>query len=216
MLIIRAIIFDLDGTLANTLFDLSDAMNYGLEQFAQPIHTVDQYRMMIGDGVSTFASRALLDDKQHLQPKLLEIMKRRYREVFLNRVFVYDGIYRVIEELFRASIKLAVLTNKDDDVAKTIVDHFFGKGTFWPIVGVTGDNCVKPEPEQTLQIISSMGLDRQDFLFVGDSPVDIQTAASAGMPSVGAAWGFRGRKALEDARADYIIDDPLEILNLIT
>ncbi len=216
MLIIRAIIFDLDGTLVNTLLDLSDAMNYGLEQLAQPIHTVDQYRMMIGDGVSTFASRALSDDKQHLHPKLLEMMKCRYREVFLNRAFVYDGVNHVIKELLKASIKLAVLTNKDDDAAKTIIEHFFGKGTFGPIVGVTGDNSVKPEPGQTLQIVSSMGLGRQDFLFVGDSPVDIQTAAAADMPSVGAAWGFRGRKALEDAKADYIIDGPLEILNLLS
>ncbi len=216
MLKIKGIIFDLDGTLVNTLFDLSDAMNYGLEQLAQPTHTADQCRMMIGDGVSTFVSRALSDGKQHLQPKLLEMMKYRYREVFLNRAFVYDGINHAIKELLKASIKLAVLTNKDDDAAKTIIEHFFGKGTFGPIVGVTGDNPVKPDPAQTLQIVSSMGLDRHDFLFVGDSPVDIQTAAAADMPSVGAAWGFRGRKALEDAKADYIIDDPLEILDLIT
>jgi phosphoglycolate phosphatase len=213
---IKGIIFDLDGTLVNTLLDLSDAMNYGLEQLGEPTHTSDQCRMMIGDGVGVFASRALSEDKQHFQPRLLEMMKRRYREVFLNRAFVYNGMDRVIDELSRGSVRLAVLTNKDDDAAKVIVEHFFGKGTFEPIVGVTGDGPVKPDPEQTLQIVSSMGLKPENFLFVGDSQTDIQTAAAAGIPSVGVTWGFRGRKALQDAKADYIIDDPLEILNLIT
>lgn len=213
---IKAIIFDLDGTLVNTLFDLSDAMNYGLQQLDQPIHTEDQCRMMIGDGVSTFASRALSDDKQHLQPRLLEMMKRRYREIYLNRAYLYDGVDRVVSELSKASIKLAVLTNKDDDAAKAMVEHFFGKGTFAPVIGVTGDKPIKPDPDQTLKIVTLMGLEARDFLFIGDSAVDIQTAAAASMPSVGAAWGFRGRKVLQDEKADYIIDHPAEILDLIT
>lgn len=216
MLEIKAIIFDLDGTLVNTLFDLSDAMNYGLEHLNQPIHTEDQCRMMIGDGVSTFASRALSDDNQHLQPKLLEMMKRRYREIYLTRACLYDGIKRVVGQLSKASIKLAVLTNKDDDAAKAMIEHFFDKGTFAPVIGVTGDRPIKPDPEQTLTIVSSMGLETQNFLFIGDSAVDIETASAASMTSVGAGWGFRGRNVLEDAKADYIIDNPLEILNLLS
>lgn len=216
MLKIKAIIFDLDGTLVNTLFDLTDAMNFGLEQLDQPTHTPDQCRLMIGDGVSTFASRALNDDNQHLQPQLLEMMKRRYRQVFLNRATLYDGISSVIEELSKASVKLAVLTNKDTDAAQAMVDHFFAKDTFNPVIGVTGGNPVKPDPEQTLRIVTAMGLKPEDFLFVGDSQTDIQTAAVANITSVGAAWGYRGRKALKDAKADYIIANPFEILDLIT
>jgi phosphoglycolate phosphatase len=216
MLKIKAIIFDLDGTLVNTLFDLSDAMNYGLQQLGQPIHSEDQCRMMIGDGVSTFASRALSEDNQHLQPRLLEMMKRRYREIYLNRACLYDGIDRVVGQLTKASIKLAVLTNKDDDAAKAMVEHFFGKGTFEPVIGVTGDKPIKPDPEQTFKIVSSMGLEVENFLFIGDSAVDIETAAAASMTSVGAGWGFRGRNVLKAAKADYIIDNPLEILDLLS
>jgi phosphoglycolate phosphatase len=191
-------------------------MNFGLEQLAQPVHTPEQCRLMIGDGVSTFASRALNDDNQHLQPKLLEMMKRRYRQVSLSHAVLYDGIKNVIDELSKASIKQAVLTNKDTDAAQAMVGHFFTKGTFNPVIGVTSGNPVKPDPEQTLRIVTAMGLKPKDFLFVGDSQTDIQTAAAAGIISVGAAWGYRGRKALEDEKADYIIENPLEILDLIT
>jgi phosphoglycolate phosphatase len=211
----KAAIFDLDGTIVNTLIDLTNAVNYGLDLLKQPTHTVQKCMQMIGDGVSTFARRALREDFQGLHRELLETMKQRYREIFLEHVFVYDGIVEVIETLHKAGIDLMVLTNKDQDVAELLIEHFFGKGIFGHIVGVTNNKPVKPDPEETLKIVESSGFLSKDFLLVGDSPVDIETAKAANICSVGAGWGFRGTEQLKAAKADHIIDKPLEILDLI-
>ena len=211
----KAVIFDLDGTLVNTLIDLANAMNYGLDHLKQPTHTVQKYMQMIGDGVSTFAKRALTEDCQGFYVELLEIMKQRYRETFLDHAFVYDGVVEVIETLDKAQIDLAVLTNKDQDIAELMVEHFFGEGTFDHIVGVTNNKPTKPGPGETLKIVESSGFLRQDFLLVGDSPVDIETATASDICSVGAGWGFRGVDQLKAAEADHVIDQPLEILDLI-
>lgn len=211
----KAVIFDLDGTLVNTLIDLSNAMNYGLDHLKQPTHTVQKCMQMIGDGVSMFAKRALREEFHGLHAELLEIMKQRYRETFLDCAFVYDGIVEVIETLDKAQINLAVLTNKDQDAAELMVEHFFGAGTFDHIVGVTNNKAIKPDPVETLKIVESSGFLRQDFLLVGDSPVDMKTAKAADICSVGAGWGFRGSDQLKSAKADHVIDKPLEILDLI-
>jgi len=190
-------------------------MNYGLDHLKQPTHTVQKCKQMIGDGVNMFAKRALREDCQELCAELLEIMKQRYRETFLDHAFVYDGIGEVIETLAKAQIGLAVLTNKDQDVAEAMAEHFFGKGTFDHIVGVTNNKPIKPDPGETVKIIKSSGFLRQDFLLVGDSPVDIETAKAADICSVGAGWGFRGSEQLQAAKADHVIDEPLEILDLM-
>ncbi|MBN1456864.1 MAG: HAD family hydrolase [Sedimentisphaerales bacterium] len=211
----KAVIFDLDGTIVNTLIDLANAMNYGLDRLKQPTHTVQKCMLMIGDGVSTFAKRALKENCQELHQELLEIMKQRYRETFLKKAFVYDGIGEVVETLRKARIDLAVLTNKDQDIAELMVEHFFGKGTFWHIAGVTNNKPIKPDPGETLKIVKSSGFLSKDFLLVGDSPVDIETAKAANICSVGAGWGFRGSEQLKAAKADHVIDKPLEILDLM-
>ena len=211
----KAIIFDLDGTLVNTLADLGNAMNYALESVGEPVHSLESCRMMIGNGVKTFAKRALSGDKQHLRDKVLGIMNARYRDNCFENSNLYDGMAEVVSELSNRGIFLAVITNKDQDAAEKIVEHFFGKGTFEHIIGVRGEDTVKPDPAATENIVKLTGVERKDFLFVGDSDVDIKTAGAVGICSVGAAWGFRSRAELASAGADIVIDKPGEILDLV-
>ena len=210
------VIFDLDGTLVDTLEDLAGAMNYGLERLGERAHCVDACRRMIGNGVSKFAQRALSSDKQHLHGKLLQLMKVRYLDKCFNRSTLYDGILKAVKDLSNAGIQLGVVTNKNADAAILIVEHFFGKGTFKAVIGIEDGKWVKPDPAGTFEIIKRMSLTKEDILLIGDSDVDIETAINAGVTAVGVTWGFRSRDELIAAGADKIIDDPKEIIGLLT
>jgi phosphoglycolate phosphatase len=214
-MVCKAILFDLDGTLVDTLADLANAMNFGLQRFGQPTHSVEACRQMIGSGVKKFAQRALAEDAQNLRDEVLSAMRARYHDKCIEHSRLYDGIFETVEKLREKGLRLAVVTNKDQAEAERIVEHFFGADTFEWVVGVAGNMPVKPDTTGTMKIVESMGLSCEDFLFVGDAEVDVRTAASAHIRSVGASWGFRGRDELVEAKADIIIDSPAEILDLV-
>jgi len=211
----KAIIFDLDGTLVDTAADLAGAMNYALKKFGQPTHSVEVCKQMIGDGLKMFAQRALGEDNQHLQDEVLRAMKARYHDRCFECSRLYDGIYEVVSKLREGGIRLAVLTNKDQDDAERVVEHFFGADTFEYVVGVVDNRSIKPDIGGTMKIVESMGLGCEDFLIVGDGAGDIRTGAAAGIRSVGVNWGFRGNEELVKAGAEVIIDRPSEILGLV-
>ena len=212
----KGVIFDLDGTLVDTLADLANAMNYGLEVLGEPTHSIDECRKMIGNGVSKFAERALSSDKQHLHGELLKLMKQRYLDNCFENSTLYDGIDETFDYLKEAGIQLGVVTKKDAGAARQIVEHFFGKGTFTAIVGVKDGKYLKPGPEGTLEIIKKMKLDKKQILLAGDSDVDIITAINAGVTAAGVSWGFRSRDELIEAGAKKIINHPSEIIELVT
>jgi phosphoglycolate phosphatase len=210
----KGVIFDLDGTLVDTLEDLAGAMNFGLGKLGEPVHSVDACRRMIGSGVAKFAQRALSGDKQHLHAELLGLMKARYLEKCFDRSTLYDGIVKAVSDLQAAGVQIGVVTNKNADAAVLIVEHFFGKGTFKAIIGIEGDKWVKPDPAGTFEIIRQMSLTKEDIMLVGDSDVDIATALNAGVKPVGVTWGFRSREELITAGAKTIIDNPDEIITI--
>ena len=212
----KAIIFDLDGTLVDTLADLAGAMNWALGQLGEEVHSVDACRKMIGNGIVMFAKRALSPENQHLRGSLLELMKARYSGHCFAKSRVYAGVNELIVRLGEMGIRLAVATNKEHDDAVKIVEHFFGVGTFEVISGVRPNGPVKPDPAFAEAIMVEMGLGSDDFVVIGDSDVDIATAKSAQMLSIGVIWGFRSREELAVAGADIIIDKPGEIFDLLT
>lgn len=209
----KAIIFDLDGTLVDTLADLAGAMNWALAQLGEDTHSLDAYRKMIGNGVEMFAKRALKPEKQHLCSHLLELMKARYRQHCFAKSSVYPGVNELIAKLGQMRIRLAVATNKEHDDAVKVVEHFFGVSAFEVISGVRQNGPVKPDPAFAEAIMAKMALASDDFVVVGDSDVDIATAKSSAMRSIGVTWGFRGREDLAAAGADFIIDKPEEIFD---
>lgn len=212
----KAVIFDLDGTLVDTLADLTDAMNFALKKLAQPARTSDDCRMMIGSGVRYFAKRALPEDKQHLADDILVEMRAFYTQNCLNRTRPYDGIPQMVSQLASGGIALAVCTNKNQGDAKRIIDHFFGESVFDQVVGARPGCPIKPHPQVTEAIIDSFGLNPRQIVFVGDSDIDIATAENGQIPFIGVSWGFRSADELRTAGAKIIIDFPEELVKLIS
>ncbi len=210
----RGIIFDLDGTLVDTLDDLTGAMNAALAELKCPTRTDDECRQMIGHGLHKFAERALGAGRQHLTDELVTVMVAYYAEHCLEKTRPYDGLEEVIVKLGEQGVRLAVLTNKNQAPAETITRHYFGAETFDPIIGAADGRRPKPDPQTTMEILQQWGLTADEVLFVGDSEPDMQTAKNAGIRAVGCEWGFRSADILTDAGADVLIQTPGQILNL--
>ncbi|MBN1804770.1 MAG: HAD family hydrolase [Sedimentisphaerales bacterium] len=208
----KAVIFDLDGTLVNSLEDLADAANYALDSFGQPMHAVEAFKKMVGDGTRTLISRTLADDKQELIDKVLLKMRKKYTQICLDKTRPYKGMEETVAELAKMGVKLAVLTNKDQEMAQQIVNHFFAG--FQIVKGTTAAVPVKPEPFEVLQLLEKLNVRPEEAIFVGDSGIDVQTAKAANIKAVGVSWGFRGRKELLEAGADVVIDYPYQLLEL--
>jgi phosphoglycolate phosphatase len=210
----KAVIFDLDGTLVDTLADLSNSMNFALESLGQPQQSLGASQRMIGNGVGTFAKRALSAGKQDLADELALRMRRHYFDNCLLQSRLYDGVAEMVAKLRKNGARLAIVTNKPQNAAERIVEHFWLGPTFEYVVGEDGNTPVKPDITGTMKVVRSMALQCSDFLFVGDSKVDIETAKEANIRSVGVSWGFCGKNELAAARAHVIIDRPDELLNL--
>ena len=213
--IVKAIIFDLDGTLADTLDDLADANNYALEQLHLPGHTPEEYKMIIGTGSRELSRKALPPDRTDLTDKLLEMSLNRYNDHYLDKTAAYPGINELLDELTRRDIRLAVLSNKPDSFTKRIVQGLFGPDRFEIIRGQLDGTPTKPDPAAVLAILEQMKLSPADALYLGDSATDMATAAAAQLRSVGVSWGFRDRSELQSAGAAHIIDRAAELLDLL-
>ncbi|MCI0498177.1 MAG: HAD family hydrolase [Planctomycetales bacterium] len=212
---IKGLIFDLDGTLVNTLGDLTDAMNFALHELGCPARSANECRQMIGGGLRNFAHKALPAGRNDLCEELVERMLGRYQGHCMNKTTAYDGIHEVVGELLRRGLRLAVLTNKNQTPSELIIKHIFGDGVFEPVVGEIKGRKIKPDPATTLDIIAGWGLTREEVLYVGDSDIDIHTAHAAGVRCVGCEWGFRSRQQLIEAGAEILIQTPQQILDLL-
>ena len=212
---VKAIGVDLDGTLVNTLDDLTDANNYALKQLGLPGHTPEQYKTFIGSGSRELCRKALPRDRADLTDTLLKMVLDRYKDHCLDKTQPYRGIRELLAELGRRNVRLAVLSNKPDSLTKQIAIDIFGSERFEIIRGHLDGTPTKPDPTAVLGILEQMELSPVDVLYVGDSGTDMATAAAAQLPSVGVAWGFRDRQELEDTGAGHIIDRAAELLDLL-
>lgn len=207
-------IFDLDGTLADTLCDLADAVNYGLTQLGYPTHPYESYNIFVGNGVNKLCERALPDDKKNDTDRLLRIFTERYNSHFLDKTCLYDGIKETLTTLADNGVTLAVATNKPQEFAVQIVEKLLPEFEFVKILGGCAEREKKPSPDIILEILDELPIGTKAFM-IGDSNVDIETAVNAGITSVGCVWGFRGRNELEKAGADFIAECPSDICDFI-
>ncbi|MCE5185971.1 MAG: HAD family hydrolase [Planctomycetaceae bacterium] len=212
---IKGILFDLDGTLADTIEDLTDSMNYALTQLGCPTLSIEQCRQMVGSGLKNFASQALPADRQELHPQLMDLMVSRYAEICLDKTMAFAGMNSTLVRLRAQNIQLGVLTNKNQEPAEKIVHHLFGKELFDPIVGLASGRKVKPDPQTTWGIIEHWGLHKDSVLYVGDSDVDVRTAIAAQVRCAACLWGYRSQEQLEAAGATVFIRHPEELLALL-
>jgi len=212
-----AVLFDLDGTLLDTIEDLTASMNAALGELGAPARTVDECKLFVGDGVTSFARRALAEGRRDEATiaQCVERMQRHYAANWRTNTRPYEGIAELLSVLRGRGLAMSVLSNKPDDSTQLMVAHFFGGGTFEVVRGATEGVPNKPDPTTALGIAKRMGVAPAGFVYLGDTSTDMRTANAAGMFAVGATWGFRPRRKLEQGGAKAVIDKPADLLNLL-
>lgn len=210
----KLVIFDLDGTLVNSLEDLGNACNSALERFGYPTHPMDSFRYFVGDGVPMLIHRALPESER--SEENIARVKAVFDEIYGRNYNVctrpYDGITELLDKLKAEGILIAVASNKPDNFTQTIVTSMFGD-TFSYVSGKKEGFEKKPDPQIALHIMEKLGVSPKDVLFAGDSSVDMQTAHNAGCDCIGCVWGFRTLQELTDNKATYIANSPIDIFN---
>lgn len=205
--------FDLDGTLVNSLRDLAESSNKVLDKHGYKTHPIEDYNLMVGNGVRMLMKRAL-EDHDDMLDVCLDEFNYVYELNCLNNTYPYEGIKELLVCLKEKNILLGVVTNKPHHLAVKIVDALF-PDTFDIILGNQSLYSVKPDPSSTRIALESLSLTSDDCIFIGDSNVDIQTAINSNMDSIGVCWGFRGEKELREAGADYICFNAYEIERIV-
>lgn len=213
---IKAVLFDLDGTLMNTLDDLADAVNFALDFFGFETHSIDKYRYFVGNGIPNLIMRATPEN--HRDATTLAAVKKKFYEYYnlhsMEKTRPYSGIPETLAALKKAGIKTAVVTNKDDAAAKIIINGFFSN-SFDFVFGASEDIPKKPDPTIVRIATEKLGVTADECVFVGDSCVDMETAGNSGIYSVGVTWGFRPKAELVEYGASSIVDTPEEIISVI-
>lgn len=210
----KAVIFDLDGTILNTLDDLAAAVNYSMEKCGYPTHTIDEIRHFIGNGIDILIRRSIPKDCTEAQwLKARDIFKQYYTAHMLDKTKPYEGIIPLLESLKKAGIKTAVVTNKNHDMANEMIPSFFGSLIPCVIGTDLSKRDRKPAPDGVYAALDMLGCTKEDAIYVGDTEVDVQTAHNAGLKCIGVMWGFRCGGIIEGA--DFTVNKPEEILNLI-
>lgn len=210
-----AVIFDLDGTLLNTLEDLKDSTNYALQKFGFPQRTLDEVRSFVGNGLRMLIVRAVpADTEDAVINAVLKTMKLHYAENYHNKTRPYDGIEALLVRLKAEGYPMAIVSNKADLVVALLRKLYFD--TLIPVaVGETEGVLRKPAPDMVVEGLRRLGLPGANAVYVGDSEVDLQTARNAGLPCLSVTWGFRSIQQLEEAGAQHLVHTPEELYETI-
>ncbi len=212
----KAVIFDLDGTLLNTLQDLADATNDALKHYGFPPHPTDAYKYYIGEGREKLADLALPVDQRNPEniQKVVKMIDRLYSANWAVNSRPYDGILELLDGLTAQKIKKAVLSNKSHYFTDTMVKVLLSKWSFDIVLGVSDVTPKKPDPTGALHIIKDLRIAPEETIYLGDTDIDMKTAVAAGMYPVGALWGFRTPDELKAGGAKLLIKHPQEMLGL--
>jgi len=213
----KGILFDLDGTLLDTLGDLSDAMNHVLEGMGFPLHSKDAYRYFVGNGALMLVKRALPENRRDddLVRSCLNAFLREYGENWMVETRPYKGVAVMLDALTKRGLRMAILSNKRDEITKKSVRELLSKWTFDAVVGQQEGIPVKPDPTAALEIAERLHIEPAEFVYLGDSAVDMETALAAGMFPVGALWGFRSEGELVSGGARVLIREPTELIEVL-
>ncbi len=211
----KAVLFDLDGTLINSLPDISACMNEALKMHGLPVHPVKAYCYFTGDGASHLTNRALGPAHQAWFDAVSADDRALYAVHCNDTSHVYDGIPELLNGLHQAGLRLAVLSNKDDSDVASVIAHYLPNAPFELLRGRRPGVPIKPDPAAALAIAKEMGLTPEDFWYLGDTPTDCKTCQNAGMHLIAAGWGFRPENELREAGAARVAASPLEALRMM-
>ncbi len=212
----KGIIFDLDGTLVNSLEDISDAMNKVLQGLNYPTHTYETYQYFIGSGLRNLVSKALpaTNNSDEQIEICFECMVNEYREMCTVKTKPYEGILELLENLNSQNIKMAVFSNKADELTKKIASEIF-PNSFDTAVGLSTEELKKPNPFEAVEISKKWNLKPEEILFVGDSDIDMKTAVNANMFPIGVSWGYRTEEELKASGAKLVINNASELIEIL-
>lgn len=211
----KAVIFDLDGTLVDSLTDIAACMNHTFEAFGYPTYSVDEYRFLVGSGIRTIAEKKLPDLPEADICTLVEAYEPYYIEHNSDTTKVFDGIHEMIDALKKNGVKMAVLSNKPHNQAVSVVNKYFKEGTFDVIWGRMEKFPLKPDPTSVLAMLEEMGASPEDSVYVGDMEGDMLVARNAHMAEIGVSWGIRGEKSFIDIIPAALANTPKELCELI-
>ncbi len=215
-MLIKAVLFDLDGTLVNSLGDLAESTNYALSEFSFPAHETEKFKYFVGDGISKLIERVLPENSRDeaTHNKVLEVFTEHYRLHCLDKTVVYEGIAEMLRELELQNLKTAVISNKNQEMADFIVKSLLPEN-FDIICGKRPEYPAKPDPALALKLIDRLGVKPSECVIVGDSGTDCKTAVNAGCIGIGALWGFRTESELVENGADYIAKKPYDVIKIL-
>ena len=211
----KLVIFDLDGTLLDTLDDLSAAVNFAMQQRGFPQHTREEYRMMVGRGARNLMTQAL--PKEHRDDEtIIDSVLADFRAYYNTHIDVFTkpfpGIPQLLEELHRKGIKLAVASNKFQEGTEHLIKEFFPEIPFVAILGNRPNHPLKPDPEVVGEVLRKAGLNTKEAVMVGDSDTDMQTAANGGIPGIAVGWGYRNMEGIQGLTVAHSTEELQRIL----
>ena len=215
----KTIIFDLDGTLIDSLEDIAVCMNQVLKELNLPIHEMNNYKYFVGGGISILVDNSLNALNKEITDELKEKVTQRFKEIYDQKLHLktkaYDGIYELLDELVTLDCNIGILSNKPHEFTVQYANSLFSKYNIKEVHGQKSDVPKKPDPIAAITIANSFNIPCEEIYFVCDTMVDMQTAVNANMIGIGVLWGFRDEKELMENGADFIVKHPLDILDII-
>ena len=213
---IKSVIFDMDGTLLSTLKIISDTNNEILEKHGFPTHSMEKYKTFVGDGLRMLLRRALPKDfdENLLGPMLTEVLDL-YHERGVGTIPPFEGIRETLDALVQRGVNISILTNKEHKYALLNAETILGEYKFNPIIGERAGKPLKPAPDGIREVCEITGIPRENTVYAGDMKVDVVTAKNAGVRSVACLWGFGRKEDLEALGADYLIENPLDLVKIV-
>lgn len=210
---VKAVLFDLDGTLINSIDDLADSVNHTLGALGYPTHETEKYKYFIGNGMRKLIERALGVSETEVVDRVLEKFMAYYREHSLDKTRPYDGVTELLDALTKKGIISVIVTNKAHAAAVKIGKHFFGDNI--KVYGQREGVPTKPDPAIVNLVLDELRLHKSECIFVGDSGMDMAVGVNSGVTPVGVSWGFRTKDELWDNGASFIADTPAELLKIV-
>lgn len=211
----KTLIFDLDGTLLNSIEDIAICMNKVLKDLNLKTYKIEEYKYFVGYGVDVLIANVLKDASKELIEDAIKRFKILYDSSDNKNTVPYNGIIELLNELTKLDYNLAVLSNKPDSLTQSSINKIFSEYKFKEVHGQKENVPKKPDPIAAINIANNLGIPCEEVYFIGDTKVDMQTAKNANMKAIGVLWGFRGKEELLEFGADFLVAHPLEILDII-